>query len=192
MATTVPNQRSIFFHKDPVQASSPRGPYLMMYWENFLFAQEQLTPTALILYLYFVKQFPHFYGDTPNTKRDNQQPFAHSSQAIMNELKISERSIRNAFNELVKKHFLIPREGHSTTYDFYEVPPEYNKAIWGLTQEYNPQAFDTPPQLLTKEKPPLQPSLEILTTQIESAEQPTTSNRLPPTKKHIEWPSLND
>lgn len=126
---SVPNQNLIVLNRDKVDMSHPKGRFVTIYWENLAFAANKLTKSGLLLYMYLIKEVPHFYNGVKNEKRTIARPFEFSPAAIVDKLNIAKNSVTNGLNDLIENGFLKLRPGTTNYYDFYEIPPEYEDEI---------------------------------------------------------------
>ena len=102
MPVTVANQRTVRVHRE--RAASD---FLGIKNENWKAAARNLSPHALLLYLYLA------------SNRDNYE-FALSPTAITAEVGMPRSTYHDQFRVLVNKGYLV--NTHGNTYDFYEKP----------------------------------------------------------------------
>ena len=102
MGYTFPNQRTICIHRESAKAD-----FLGIKNENWKAASRNLSPHALLLYLYLASNANNF-------------ELALSPTAIRQEIGMARSTYHDQFNILVDKGYLVP--SHGNTFDFYEVP----------------------------------------------------------------------
>ena len=99
---TVANQRTVRVHRERAAAD-----FLGIKNENWKAAARDLSPHALLLYLYLASNADNY-------------TFALSPAAITAEIGMPRSTYHDQFNILVNKGYLV--NTHGNTYDFYEKP----------------------------------------------------------------------
>ena len=99
---TFPNQRFVCVHRE-----RPTANFLGIKNENWMAAARDLTPHALLLYLYFAANA-------------NNYVLAVSPAAIRQAVGMPRSTYHDQFHVLEDKGYLIPTKGN--TFDFFEVP----------------------------------------------------------------------
>jgi len=149
---SVPNQNLIYLNRELIDMKCPKDSYLAVYWNNLENAMLQLKHSGLLVYLYLLKEVPHYYDHQINNKRYTKQPFEFSPSAISKQLNIARNSVMNGFKELLEKGFL--KELNGNTYQFEELPPDQRISVWGITPEdYENIKQETPQEEKTVSAP---------------------------------------
>lgn len=121
---TFPNQRFVCVHRE-----RPTANFLGIKNENWMAAARDLTPHALLLYLYFAANA-------------NNYVLAVSPAAIRQAVGMPRSTYHDQFHVLEDKGYLIPTKGN--TFDFFEVPSprtvtnDEKMSAW--RQKHNPHA----------------------------------------------------
>ncbi len=102
MPITVANQRTVRVHRERATAD-----FLGIKNENWKAAARNLSPHALLLYLYLASNADNY-------------TFALSPAAITAEIGMPRSTYHDQFKVLVRKGYLVNTNGN--TYDFYEKP----------------------------------------------------------------------
>lgn len=110
-----PNQRKISIPKEGAAVCDEEHVYLKAQKAAMFEAMKNLTPVNFQVWLYLASQ-----------KKD--YTFFFSPAAITKETGIKKSSLQEGIRVLIKEKYLIPREGTSNTYDFYEIPREEEQA----------------------------------------------------------------
>ena len=100
--TTVPNQRTINIHREPVKSD-----FLGIKNENWQAASRDLGAHALQLYLYLASNA-------------NNYSLALSPAAVRQAIGMARSTYHDQFNKLVDRGYLVC--SHGNTFEFYEVP----------------------------------------------------------------------
>ena len=128
MPYTVPNQRTVFIHRNELVYD-----FLGIQNANWQAAARDLGAHALMLYLYLASNA-------------NNYEFALSPAAIRQSIGMPASTYRDQFVKLVDKGYLVQRK-ESTIYDFYETPQrvthtEPTETIDGL--DFTADAYGAP------------------------------------------------
>ena len=102
MPYTVPNQRSVRVHREPVRSN-----FLGIKNENWQAAARDLGAHGLQLYLYLAANA-------------NDYTLALSPTAIRQSIGMARSTYHDQFHRLVDKGYLVP--SHGNTFEFYETP----------------------------------------------------------------------
>lgn len=104
------NQKTIKINRQKVDAKQP---YLNVQKEIITAASKQLNGVPFKLYIYLLCNKDSF-------------ELGYSPQHFVNEWGVSIRAAHDAFGELLKCGYLIPTEGRSNHYSFFETPHPVN------------------------------------------------------------------
>lgn len=106
---TAPNQRIINVSKD-TPTKGTRKPFASIFIEYIEAASKNLQgEIAFKMWLYLASNSNNYY-------------FAWSPAAFAESYGCSEKSAREAFNQLVAKNYLVQKTTHKNEYTFYELP----------------------------------------------------------------------
>ena len=128
MPYTVPNQRTVFIHRNMLLNN-----FLGIQNANWQAAARDLGAHALMLYLYLASNA-------------NNYEFALSPAAIRQAIGMPASTYRDQFVKLVDKGYLVQRK-ESTIYDFYETPQRVTHTEKDNTAsgyDFTADAFEAP------------------------------------------------